>query len=263
MHIAPAWFQWQDILRQPLMLAQDIMTKDVLTVTPDTSVKDIARCMMEHRVGGLPVIDKQGHIVGIVTEGDLVRRSDLDTARQRNGWLDIFLSNADRARDFAREHGRTAQDIMTTEVIAVAPGASLRQIADLFETRRIRRVPVVANGKVVGIVSRANLVQALATPHTDAVDRIDDPQIRDLVLAAYRRLAWGIRHERNIIVRDGVVHLWGFVPTSAELDALRVATEDIPGVKGFVDHTVRTFGEFGAWLRQRPNVTVIEPEDSS
>ena len=199
----------------------------------------------------------------MVTDGDIYRRAELGTDKRRDtSWLELFSSSASLAEDYVEAHGRTAQDVMTADVIAVAPETSLRQIADLFESKRFRRVPVVKDGVLVGIVSRANLVQALAlAPTEEAESALTDRRIRDLILAEFARLPWGLRSEGNVIVTNGVLHLWGFVSSDAELAALRVAVEAIPGVKGFEDHTVRLFGEIGRRSRKQSTVTIVEPEE--
>jgi CBS domain-containing protein len=247
------------------MQAQDVMTTPVVTVHPDTPLKEIAKTMIERRIGGIPVVDARGTLVGIVTDGDLFRRAELGTEKQRDGgWLEMFTAGVQSAEDYVAARARVASEIMTTDVIAVAPETPLRQIADLFETKRIRRVPVVKDGVLVGIVSRANLVQAFAALSSqERDDRLADRRIRDLVLAEYARLPWGPRSEHNVIVTNGVLHLYGLVSFESEATALRVAAEAIPGVKGFVDHTVRLFGEIAAPPRKRSTVTVIGPEQGS
>lgn len=245
------------------MRAQDVMTKDVIKVRPDTSVREIATLMIEHRIGGLPVVEESGRLVGVVTDGDLYRRAELDTDRRRESWLDMFTSQAVEADDYVEAHGRTARDVMTTTVIAVAPATTLRQIADLFETRQLHRVPVVVDDRVVGVVSRADLVRALASmPATESEDRLTDRRIRDLVLAEYRRLPWGLKAGRKIMVTDGVLHLWGIVSSDADLAALRVAAKAIPGVRGFEDHTIRLSGDDGIRPRDPSQIVLVEPEDS-
>ncbi|HBK08346.1 MAG TPA: histidine kinase [Acetobacteraceae bacterium] len=242
------------------MEARDVMTTHVVTVTPETDIRNIARIMIEHHISGVPVTDTLGHLVGIVTDGDLYRRGELGTDRQRSSWLELFGLDSKLAREYVGTHGHTAADVMTTRVFAVTPETPLRQIADLFERERIRRVPVVANGHLVGILSRANLVQALvSTPAEDARLTLSDQQIRDLVIAEYKRLPWGMPSEGNVIVTGAVVHLWGFVPSGVELDALRVAAEGIPGVKRFEDHTFRYFGDVGDRQRVPSELVVEEP----
>jgi CBS domain-containing protein len=246
------------------MQARDVMTAKVVTVRPDTPVTEIAKLMIDNRISGLPVVENSGRLVGIVTDGDLYRRSELGTDRRRHSWLEIFGLDTEAANDYIEAHGRTARDVMTTDVIAVAPATSLRQIADLFETKQIRRVPVVADGEVIGIVSRANLVRALASlASADSLGSLTDRRVRDLVLAEYKRLPWGLRSEEDVVVTDGVVHLWGYVPSDVELIALRVAAGAIPGVKGFKDHTFRFVGDMGIPPRNPSKVTVVEPEDGA
>ena len=199
-------------------LARDIMTTNVLTVTPITPVRDVAQLMVEHRISSVPVVHGS-ELVGIITDGDLYRRAELGTEKRHRTWLQM-LAFHNRTADYVQIHGRTARDVMTTDVIAVEPTTTLRQIADLFETKRIRRVPVVADGMVIGIVSRANLVQALATISSeDLQGTATDRQVRDLVIAEYKRLPFGLPSEWNVVVKDGIVHLWGFVPSLAELAA--------------------------------------------
>jgi CBS domain-containing protein len=235
-------------------------TRDVVTVGPGTPVETIARQMVDHRISGMPVVEPSGQLVGIVTDGDLYRRAELATERHRLGWLELFWSAKADAIDYVASHGRTAADVMTADVFAVEPETSLRQVADLLEAKHIRRVPVVADGKVVGIVSRANLVQAFAAvAQKHATDGLSDRRIRDLVIGGYRREAWG-QKEGNVIVTDGVVHLWGFVGSEAEVTALRLSAEAIPGVVGFEDHSIRSLGYADARLRHRSTVTVLEAE---
>lgn len=246
-------------------LLVDVMTADVVTVTPETRVRDIARLMIAHRISGIPVVDPVRHLAGIVTDGDLYRRVEIATDRKHRSWLEVFGFDAGEARDYVASHAHTAGDVMTTRVFAVTtrvfavtPQTSIQQIARLFERERIRRAPVVADGVVVGIVSRANLVQALASISTeDAQVNLADRRVRDLVIAEYRRLPWGTPSESNVIVTDGVVHLWGYVPSDAELDALRVAVEGILGIKGFDDHTFRFLGDTGH-RQQRPSQVIVE-----
>ena len=166
------------------MRARDIMTTNVLTVTPITPVRDVAQLMVEHRISSVPVVHGS-KLVGIITDGDLYRRAELGTEKRHRTWLQMLAFHNERTADYVQIHGRTARDVMTTDVIAVEPTTTLRQIADLFETKRIRRVPVVADGMVIGIVSRANLVQALATISSeDLQGTATDRQVRDLVIAS-------------------------------------------------------------------------------
>jgi len=244
------------------MLAQDVMTTEVVAVEPDTPIREVAKILVERRITGVPVQELDGRLVGIVTDGDIYRRSELGTdRRRRRSWLELFAADPRHADDYVAAHGRTARDVMTANVVAVSPETSLRQIADLFETRRIRRVPVVEGGKVVGIVSRANLVQALAasTPR-QADSAASDRRTRDILIAEYARHPWGLRAEANVVVTDGVVHLFGLVESAADQHALRVAAEGTPGVKVVKDHTVRRLGDLGARPHTESTVTVVVPD---
>ncbi len=244
------------------MQAQDIMTTEVVAVGPETPVREVARIMVERRINGLPVQEPDGRLVGVITDGDLYRRAELGTdRRRRHSWLELFAADPRHAEDYVEAHGRIARDVMSSDVVAVAPETSLHQIADLFETRRIRRVPVVRDGRVVGIVSRADLVRAFvaSAPPTDDSDAADQ-RIRDMVLAEYGRHPWGLRAEANVIVTDGVVHIFGLVDSESEQHALRVAAEGVPGVKGFKDHTVLRLADARARPRRESTVTVVQPD---
>ncbi len=243
------------------MQAQDGMTTSVVTVTPNTTVREISALMAERRVSGLPVVNENGHLVGLVTDGDLYRRTELGTEKQSGGLLELLFQGRSDAEMFVEAHGRTARDVMTTDVIAVAPATTLRQIADLFESRGFRRVPVVKDGKVVGIVSRADVVRALASlPQPARRSELTDRQIHDLVMAQFKKMSWGLRSEWSVIVTDGIVHLWGYVPSEVDRAALRVAAEAIPGVKAVEDHTLRWLGDVGARSRLPSTLTVVGPE---
>ncbi len=241
------------------MQAQDVMTKQVVTVEPGTPLEAVAQLMVDHRINGMPVVEPSGRLVGMITDGDLYRRAELSTEPHRFNWLELFQSGRSEAKDFVMTHGRTARDVMTLDVYAVAPDTSLQQIADLLSDRRIRRVPVVADERLVGIVSRANLVQAFAAlSRTQAADGQSDRRIRDQILAEYKRHSWG-QTEGNVIVTDGVVHLWGFVGSETEITALRLSAEAIPGVVGFEDHSIRSLAA-GTRPRHPSSVTVLAAE---
>jgi CBS domain-containing protein len=227
------------------MRAVDVMTTNVITVTPDTSVKDLAMLLSKHGISGAPVVDADQGLIGIVSEGDLLHRAETGTERRseprRSWWLDSLAADDGMARDYVKAHGRTVRDIMTWDVVSVAETAGLDEIADLLETKRIKRVPVVRDGALVGIVSRANLVRALAvTGTTVSGGGVDDRTIRDTLLAELRGLAWAKVWPEDIAVRDRIVHLWCADSQSEdERRALRVAAENTPGVRGVEEHIVR------------------------
>jgi CBS domain-containing protein len=223
------------------MRAIDIMTTNVVTVAPDTSVQDLATLLAERGISGVPVVDANGRMVGIVSEGDLLHRTEIGTERRgrprRSWWLDDFA--AALARDYVKSHGRKVDDIMTREVVTVGEGAALGEIATLLETKNVKRVPVVRDGKIVGIVSRANLVRALAVAPGPAALNIDgdDRTIRNRLLAELGTQKWARVWAEDVIVSDRVVHLWFSSDESEEKrQAVRVAAENTPGVRGIEEH---------------------------
>ncbi len=227
------------------MNAKDVMTTEVVTVSPETTVQDLAKILSEKGISGTPVVDADQRLVGIVSEGDLLHRAETGTERRvqrrRSWWLESVAAEQEMARDYVKAHGRTVADIMTREVITAEETTDLADLAMLLETRRVKRVPVVSGGKLVGIVSRANLVRALAT--TSSAPKIvadtDDRTIREQLLAELRRQQWANIWAADIMVRDRVVHVWFAADESeAERQAVRVAAENVPGVRGFEEHIV-------------------------
>ena len=222
------------------MRAADIMTTDVITISPDASVKELAKLLSDHGVSGVPVVDRDGKLVGIVSEGDLMHRAELGAERRhprrrRSWWLEMLAAEREEAaRDYIKSHGRTVKDLMTRDVVTVTEDTPISEVASRLEEKRIKRVPVVRDGKVVGIISRANLVRALATApelHRKS-NETDDRHIRERLLAELKRQDWARVWPEDIQVTGGVVHFW--LPDdmpSAEIDALRIAAENIPGVR--------------------------------
>ena len=209
------------------MKAADAMVRNVITVGPDACVQDVAHILLTARISGVPVVGPNGELVGIVSEGDLMRRVEAGTGRRRPWRLAIFTGRERLAMQFIREHSRKVADVMTREVITAAPDTPLWKIANLLEKNAIKRVPIVENGKVVGIVSRANLLQALASPsrRVEVATQANDSQIRDKVLAQLQAEAWTRPSLINVIVQDGTVELWGIVDSASEKKTVRVAAE--------------------------------------
>ena len=230
------------------MRATDVMTTNVVTIGPDTSVQEVAKILSEWGISGVPVIDAESRLVGIVSEGDLLHRVETGTERRaqrrrRSWWLDTIGSDEELARDYVKSHGRTAKDVMTREVISVSDTTDLADIANLLETKRIKRVPVLTDGKLVGIVSRANLVRALAAAGSrlSADTATDDSTIRHKLLTELQGQKWVHTWAADIIVRDGIVHIWvSDDRPEEERRALRVAAENILGVRGVEEHIVPT-----------------------
>ncbi|HTH61653.1 MAG TPA: CBS domain-containing protein [Paraburkholderia sp.] len=219
------------------MRAQDVMTTHVITVTPDTSVLDAAKLFVEHQISGAPVVAADGHVVGVLSEGDLLRRVEIGTAgERRTSWLDFFTDTG--AVSYVKTHAQRVADVMTPDVIAVDIDTPLSEVATLLESRGIKRVPVLKDNRLAGIVSRSNLLQALAS--TAAVDAqtvsATDRDIRERLMKELEGRPWAFAG-RNVVVTDGVVHLWGVFRSMEAVQAVRVAAERIPGVKDVQDHT--------------------------
>ncbi|MBN3752222.1 CBS domain-containing protein [Paraburkholderia sp. Tr-20389] len=220
------------------MRAIDVMTTSVVFAHPDTTVQEAARALVEKHISGMPVVDDKGELVGMVTEGDLLHRAEIGTGvGKRAWWLDFLASTRELASEYVREHSHKVSDLMTTDVITITEDAPISEIAELLERHRIKRVPVVKDGKVTGLVSRANLIRALASiitePNESAV--ADDQAIREGIVIALKNTRWSLPRE-SILVRDGVVHLWGVVTSDEEGKAIRVAAENVPGVKEVNSH---------------------------
>jgi predicted transcriptional regulator len=189
-------------------------------------------------ISGMPVIDEQGRLLGIVTEGDLMHRAEIGTGvRQRASLPGLSASTDELASRYVKEHARTVRDVMSTDVTTVTESCSLADIAELFDRRRIKRVPVMRDGKVVGVVSRANLIRALVTmaPDLHAEGDSGDHAIREDVVAAMQGQPWAVARE-NVIVEDGTVHIWGPLVSANEGNAIRVTAENVQGVKEVVTH---------------------------
>jgi len=222
------------------MNAGDVMTLDVVTVSPDTPVLQIVKLLLSRGISAVPVVDEAGALAGIVSEGDLLHRVELGTEKHRGSWRAFFTGTATLAEEYVRSHGTVARDIMTREVVSVARGTKLAEVADIMEHRRIKRLPVLEDGRLVGIVSRANLLRAFASQLPDQPPEVaaDDPAIRAALLAELGRQSWSRRAENTIVVTDGVVHLWGLVATPEELRALELAATGIAGVKAVHNHMI-------------------------
>ena len=225
------------------MRAMDIMTTKVITVSPETTVRELAALLSERGISGVPVVDAENRLVGIVSEGDLLHRAETGTERRtekrRASWLDSLASDRELARDYAKSHASKVADIMTREVIAVGETAALAEIADLFEAKRIKRVPVLRDGALVGIVSRANLVRALAAITDRPTADGDDRSLRARLLAELSGQEWARIWAADVLVRDRVVHFW-FADDQPEEErqAMRIAAENIPGVRQVEQHIV-------------------------
>ena len=219
------------------MKVADIMTRNVISVRPDAAVREAARLMLQAHISGVPVIDKNGALVGIVTEGDFLRRAETGTERRRSRWLEILLGPGAAAKDYTQAHARHVESVMTRDVATIAPGAPLDEAVRLMERRHVKRLPVVEGGRVVGIIARANLLHALAqvAPEIPTVAPTDQA-IRLRLDEEIRKQGWARAGLVDVTVRNGIVELWGTIFDEREREALKVAAENIPGVKTVRDH---------------------------
>jgi CBS domain-containing protein len=228
------------------MNARDVMVSPVITVKPSATVKEVAQLLLKHHISALPVVDDAGKVVGIVSEGDLIRRADLNTDKQRPRWLAaLFADEETLAAEYVKTHGRKVSDVMTKWVVAASPDMSLRDIATRLEKHGIKRVPVVHNGALLGIVSRSNLIQALAADRKGLDVPISDTQLRDNLLRHLNAQPWAHTFLLNVTVHDGIVDLWGLTRSETEKRALRVAAETMPGVRAVNDNLIEHSSQAG------------------
>ncbi|MEH2512039.1 CBS domain-containing protein [Nitrobacteraceae bacterium AZCC 1564] len=226
------------------MRAKDVMTKHVVSVLPDVEVRTAAETMIRDGISAVLVTDEHGALVGILSEGDLLHRRELKTQLRRSWWLQLFTSDRQLASDYVKSHARKVRDVMTTRVIAVNPDSSLSDIAKLFDRHHIKRVPVIENKKVVGIVSRANLVQALANAEELSSPGESDAALKREIDHRIADQPWG-RRPFSIHVNQGNVDIFGIVYDDNERDAIRVAAENTPGVRNVTNNlrVAATFAE--------------------
>lgn len=218
------------------MKTRDVMRRDVVTVTPETPLAAAVETMLARRISGLPVIDSHGAVIGIVTEGDLLRRVETGTELEAPAWRAWLAGPARSARDYVRTHARKVGDVMTRPAITVEADTDLSDVVALMESQSIKRVPVLERGRLAGIVSRADLLRALERllpkGQTQAVE---DAELRRRALAELDRQRWAPRSSIDVTVKDGIAQLQGLITDARERDALRVLVENVPGVRGVVD----------------------------
>ena len=220
------------------MKAMDVMVRHVITVKPDDDVAEAIDLMARNDISALPVVEDGGKVVGVISEADLIRREEIGTERHRSWWLEAVTPSAILAAEFTKAHGRKVRELMSETVVSAAEETPLAEIAGLLEKHRIKRVPILRDGKLIGIVSRSNLIQALATSHVPAgSDGPSDRSIRGELLDRLGEQAWTDFGSRNVTVRDGIVHLWGLVGSPQEHKALLALAEQVAGVKSVSDET--------------------------
>jgi CBS domain-containing protein len=234
------------------MQARDVMNPRVISVEADAPITRAVRLMLQYRISGLPVVDGKGALVGIVTEGDFLRRGEIGTQRRRSRWLEFLIGPGRLADEYVQARGRKVSDVMTHNPITIVEDTLLETVVELMERHRVKRLPVLRDDELVGIVSRANIMHALATlaPQVKAPAG-DDTSIRDRILAECKKHSWA--PVTNVLVRDGVVELWGTITDERERQALTVLCENIPGVRAVHDHLV--------WIEPMSGLAIGPPED--
>jgi CBS domain-containing protein len=219
------------------MKAVDVMTPDVVTIWSKASVAEAAKLMLDRGISGLPVVNDEGRLSGMITETDLLRRVEIGTEQHHSARGEQSMSAYDLACEYLKSHGRQVEEIMSRDVVRVFENTPLAEVAALMELKRIKRVPVMSDGKIVGIVSRADLLRALVSQVGSPAIQISDQMIHDHLIAELGRQRWVYPQGLRIEVSNGVVRLWGTLEMRVERQALRAAAESIPGVRGVEDHT--------------------------
>jgi CBS domain-containing protein len=238
------------------MIVKEVMTSPVISVPSDSSITQAIQIMLQRRISGLPVIDKDGRLVGMVTEGDFLRRAETGTQRRRPRWLEFLIGPGRLADEYTRAHGRKVRDVMTADPVTVSEQTPLEEVVQAMEKHRIKRLPVVRGDDLVGIVSRANLLHVLAGVARDIKPATNsDQSIREALLAELARQTWAPAALINVIVKDGIVELWGTITDERERQAVVVAAENVPGVKGVRDHLV--------WIDASSGVVIYSPGEEA
>jgi CBS domain-containing protein len=238
------------------MIVADVMTRNCISIAPEATVEDAVKLMLARHISGLFVVNKAGELAGVITEGDLMRRDELGTVHDRPWWLRLLVSPARQAADFAQANGRRVRDVMTEEVVSVAQDALLEDVVTTMEKHRIKRMPVTLDGKVVGVVSRSDLLRALiARVRGSEPLASDDRTIRTAILAALDAQPWAPTTTLNVSVADGVVDLWGTITNEPERRGIRVIAENTAGVKTVHDHLV--------YIEPYTGTVIEEPDENS
>jgi CBS domain-containing protein len=237
------------------MKASDVMTTRVISIESDAPIMRAVRLMLQNRISGLPVVGRKGELVGMVTEGDFLRRGEIGTQRHRNRWLEFLVGPGRLANEYVHARGRKVEEVMTRELVTVTEDTELDEVVRLMERHRIKRLPVLRGDKLVGIVTRANIMHALVSlaAVAKAPPAGDDAAIREQILAEFQRQSWAPM--TNVTVRDGVVELWGTIVDEREREALIVAVENVPGVKTVHDHLV--------WIEPNSGLVIQSEEDEA
>jgi CBS domain-containing protein len=219
------------------MKARDVMSRDVPTVSPHTPVIEAAKLLLSQHIGAVAVIDGEGRLAGIVSEADLLHRAETGTTHERSWWLRAITPGEVLAREYVKSHARQVGDVMSRDIVSVNEDTELADVADIMESRRIQTVPVVRDGRPVGLISQTSLLQLFVSrASSTASAHQDDAAIRQRIVDEFRRQPWAGLWSSNVIVHDGVVHLWGWASSEAIRDACRVAAESVPDVRQVENH---------------------------
>ncbi|VVD67123.1 CBS domain-containing protein [Pandoraea terrigena] len=222
------------------MRAIDVMTTQVILARPEMTVHEAAKMLVDHDISGMPVVDAEGRLAGMITEGDLLHRMEIGTQMKRRGRLsEFFTSTRELAREYVKENSPRLSEVMTADVVTAKEDTPLAEIAEMMDRHRIKHVPVVRDGKVVGLVSRANLIRVLASIGPDLHHSVapSDAEVRQAILTELGGNRWALPSQ-NVIVTNGVAHLWGVIKSEEEREAIRVAAKNVPGVKDVICHLV-------------------------
>lgn len=236
------------------MLVRDVMTPNVISVRPEDTVVAAAQLMLQKSISGVPVIDSSGALVGMLTEGDFLRRGELGTTRHRPKWLEFLIGPGRLAQEYVHSSGKKVAEVMTPDPYTVTEDEALEKVVALMERRRIKRLPVMRGDRVVGIVSRANLMYALASlARSTPAAPGDDTAIRNRILDTLGKQHWALG--ANVVVKDGVAEVWGTIMDEREREACIVEIENVDGVKAVHDHLV--------WVEPTSGLAFPSPEDEA
>ncbi len=234
------------------MKAKDVMSVQIISVSPEATVLEAARLMLQNRISGLPVVNSAGKLVGIVSEGDFLRRRETGTQRRRSRWLEFLVGPGKLASEYAHSHAVKVSEVMSEDLATITENADLENVIDLMERRCIKRVPVVSGEKLVGIITRANLLHAMVSlARQIPMISASDSTIREQLLAELKKQDWA--PAIDVAVKDGVVEFWGAITDERQREALRIAAESISGVKGIKDHL--------GWIEPGSGVVIPPPEE--
>ena len=238
------------------MRVRDVMTKTVISVTPRTSVSEALDLMTRSHISGLPVIDDKGSLVGIVSEADFLRRSELGTEKSQGHWLASIFLPGRAAEIYARAHAKHVDQIMSADVATIEEDATLGSAVELMEKRRVKRLPVVAGNRVVGMIARADFVHALALfvrqPYEEEI--VTDAEIKSHIEAEMQAQLWAPTACIDIVVNNGVVDLHGVLTDEREQNALHALVENVKGVRELHDH-ITWVEPYSGMLSQSPEET--------